>query len=61
LKKSKQFNFFFNEEYVKPVRENVRKLEDQMLAANLEKKEKNEILLPSGDEIGTFAQEVRKD
>ena len=48
------------EEYVKPTRERIRNLEDQILKANLEKTPKNVILLPTKDEIDAFAKEAFK-
>ncbi|OGI65173.1 hypothetical protein A3A95_04060 [Candidatus Nomurabacteria bacterium RIFCSPLOWO2_01_FULL_39_18] len=41
-------------EYVAPIREEIRKLEDQIIQADLEKTSKNDIILPGKDEIKEF-------
>ena len=44
--------------YTAPLREKIHEFKKQILKAYLEKTSKNEILLPSKDEVGAFAQEV---
>ena len=46
------------EEFVAPLRVKIHEFEDQIVKANLEKTPKNEILLPSSDEIEVFAKEA---
>lgn len=46
------------EEYVAPLRVKILEFKNQISKADLEKNPKNEILLPSKDEIETFAKEV---
>ncbi|MFA6258900.1 MAG: recombinase family protein [Candidatus Paceibacterota bacterium] len=46
------------EEFVAPLRLKIREFEDQITKANLEKAPKNEILLPSRNEVEEFAKEA---
>ncbi len=47
-------------EYVGPIREKIKEYEDQILAANLDKAPKSDILLPSMGEIEVFARKMLK-
>lgn len=46
------------ENFVAPIRKKIGEFKDQIVKANLEKTPKNAIMLPSGNEIETFAREV---
>jgi site-specific DNA recombinase len=46
------------EEYVNPIRKKISEFQNQIYLANLEKTPKDEILLPSNDEIEIFAKEA---
>ena|SRR3989338_2753041 len=46
------------EEYVAPLRVKIREFENQIFQANLDKTPKNEILMPSYNEIEDFAKEA---